>query len=1050
MMSGSDGSSFFDSGFSRLIHQLNAAQKAAIAAPDGPTLVLAGPGTGKTQLIAAKVGTILTESDTLPRSILCLTFTDAGVHALRNRLIQFMGPEGHKVQVLTYHSFCNQIIQQHRYYFGQNYLEPLSDLERIDIIRMILNQLPWDHPLKKGYFNAYQFEGEWQSLIRLMKKEHYSPEKMIAQIDAYCELMPALPEFRYKRKQGPFLAGDLKTGMYEDFLQKYTRLREAVKLFDVYEREKLSRNRYDYEDMILWVLKKFREKPAFLSLYQEQFLYVLLDEFQDTNGAQFELIQTLLNYWDTPNLFIVGDEDQSIYEFQGARMKHLQDIQDTYGDALHLVQLKENYRATQGMLHAAFAFIRRNSLRSSLKKELEREGKPLIAANPRLKTDTKPLIVAYGSIFQEEADLVNKLKQLFANGVNPAQVAVLYRNNRQGDRLVTLFEKNRIPYHTSRPINVLQTPVIFRILRILQYLVQEWKETDCGAASFLPLMYHPHWEISVSDIGKLNKFKLTSDLSWHEIMADETIWISLEVETIAAIRRFALFIQDALKQGQHKPIPVFLESLIHKSGLLKATLKQKDRIYQVQILNTFLNFCEKSVEREPNMHLIDWMLQVERMQENQLSVTLEMPQVSKERVQLLTAHRSKGLEFDYVFMYDCVQSEWEGKSSHGGEFSFPPTIQLEPETDRLEASRRLFYVGMTRAAQFLQISYGTENANGKERMPSLFISELLEDALVDFEQKTVPAADMQEIQENRVKPTLLPPALRPDKAFIDHRLESFVLTVSAMNRYLECPLSFFYRDVLGIPAVKNAPAAYGTAIHDAIFEYTSGLKYSKNRKTEEKKLAGLFEKHLKKSRSWFSKSAWEDSLQRGTACLTEFAAHCDPDLLQHSRPEFMLSFTDREGFTYKGVLDRVDYLKGGKVHIIDYKTGKPRRGAFQKPSWKGNTPYGGVYWRQLAFYHLIFEGHSREGFTVEESKLMFLEEDAHSSFREVVLTPESDDLMAFKNLMQEVSGKIRSNDFYTGCSNAHCIWCHYLKNEMLPGTSESADQIFLDDGPFGN
>ncbi|MFM7091367.1 MAG: ATP-dependent helicase, partial [Bacteroidota bacterium] len=452
-MSHPDGQPFFDAVFLNLIQHLNTAQKEAIASLDGPTLVLAGPGTGKTQLIAAKVGKILMESDTLPKSILCLTFTDAGVNALRKRLVQYIGPEGHKVHVLTFHAFCNQIIQQNRYHFGQHKLEPVSDLERIDIIRKLLDELPWDHPLKKGYANAHQFERELQSLFQWMKMENFKPSFLLENIESYCNQMSSLPEFRYKRKQGEFNAGDLKVGMYHDFLQKYDRLKEGVKLFDYYEKEKTARQRYDYEDMILWVLKAFQEKPYFLSLYQEQFLYVLLDEFQDTNGAQFELVQTLLNYWDTPNLFIVGDEDQSIYEFQGARIKHLQQVKDQYGDALNLVELKENYRSTQGILNAAFAFIQTNTLRSSLKNHGNIKPSPLIAASDLRKNDSRPLVVEYGSIFQEEADLVVTLKRLFKKGVNPGDVAVIFRNNRQGDQLVKLFEKNGLPYHTSRPIN---------------------------------------------------------------------------------------------------------------------------------------------------------------------------------------------------------------------------------------------------------------------------------------------------------------------------------------------------------------------------------------------------------------------------------------------------------------------------------------------------------------------------------------------------------------------------------------------------------------------
>jgi DNA helicase-2/ATP-dependent DNA helicase PcrA len=1043
-MSYPNGQPSFDAVFDKLIQHLNAAQKEAIERLDGPTLVLAGPGTGKTQLIAAKVGTILMESDTLPKSILCLTFTDAGVNALRSRLVQFIGPEGLKVQVLTFHAFCNQIIQQNRYHFGQQHLEPVSALESIDIVRKLLDALPWDNLLKKGYTNAYQFERELQSLFRWMKMENFSPSFLLENITAYCNQMSSLPEFRYKRKQGEFNAGDLKIGMYHDFLQKYLRLKEGILLFDEYEKEKIAGQRYDYEDMLLWVLKAFQEKPYFLSLYQEQFLYVLLDEFQDTNGAQFELVQTLLNYWDTPNLFIVGDEDQSIYEFQGARIKHLQQVKERYGEALHLVQLNENYRSTQGILNAAFAFIQRNTLRSSLKNHGNISSNPLVAASDLRNIDAKPLVVEYESIFQEEADLVGSLKSLIKKGVNPGNIAVIFRNNRQGDRLVKLFEKNGLPYHTTRPINILQSPIVLKILRLLQYLVLEWNETDSGEAVFLPLLYHAHWEINISDIGRLNRFKATSGLSWLSILGDESIWMAAGVENAKPIKRLYRFFQEALKKGFNTSLPSFLEFIIHKSGLLRATLKQKDSVLQVQILNTLMHFCEQSVEREPNIRVIDWMLMMERMQDNHLPLALEMPQVSKDSIHLLTAHRSKGLEFEYVFLYDNVQAEWEGKGSHTGVFSFPPTLKMEPETDELEASRRLFYVAMTRASRFLQMGFSNVNAVGKLSMPTLFITELLADKWVDVEKRAIPEADMNQIRENNIKPILLPPSFRPDKAFIEHKMETFMLTVSSLNRFLNCPLSFFYRDVLGIQASKNVASIFGSAIHDALFEWTSDLKYAK--KTEDKKLPDLFEKYLKRSRSWFSKNSWDNHLHRGKACLNDFVSTCDIEKLRRSTPELSIRYIDEYGYKYKGVLDRVDDVKGGKVHLVDYKTGKPKRNTFQKPSWKGNNPYGGVYWRQLAFYHLLFEGHNPNGLLVEETKLIFPEEAPESSSREVIVALETEDLIAFKNLIRDVHRQIQAQDFYRGCGSVSCVWCNYLNNEILPDHLEHSDHLFLDDG----
>lgn len=317
--------------FQTIIDQLNPQQLEAVNTIEGPVLAIAGPGTGKTHILGARIGQILLNTDTQPHNILCLTFTDAGVQAMRKRLVEFIGPAAHRVNIYTFHSYCNKIIQDNLELFGYNDLEKLSDLERIDIIRSILDRLDYTHPLKAHTRDPYYYEGHLANIFKLMKSENWLPEHLSLQIDLYLEDLPKREEYQYKTNRGEHKKGDVKEIKIAEQQEKMERLRSAAALYTEYKQILTSKRRYDYDDMILWVLDAFRNTPFLLRSQQEQYLYVHVDEFQDTNGAQSDIIHELLSYWQhSPNIFIVGDDDQSIYEFQGARIKNMLDFYERF------------------------------------------------------------------------------------------------------------------------------------------------------------------------------------------------------------------------------------------------------------------------------------------------------------------------------------------------------------------------------------------------------------------------------------------------------------------------------------------------------------------------------------------------------------------------------------------------------------------------------------------------------------------------------------------------------------------------------------------------
>ena len=377
---------FNEEAFLQRYNKLNTHQKEAVDTIEGPVMVIAGPGTGKTEVLAMRIANLLrSDAQVKPYEILCLTFTDEATVAMRRRLIQIIGEEAHRVHIYTFHSFCNNIILKNPTYFGLRELMPISDLERMDLLYTMIEELPSGHVLRRLKGDLFYDAKNLRELFDLMKSEHWSPEYVDEAITAYLEGLPERDQYIYKRanaKQG-IKVGDPKLGDIKKETERMERTRAAALLFPEYQRRMTALGRYDFSDMILWVIKAFREKPEFLQQQQERFQYILVDEFQDTSGAQSELLTQLADYWDSPNLFIVGDDDQSIFEFQGARLQNIIDFYEKFKRDIKVIVLKENYRSSQHILDRSTATIEYNKHRLFYQLEHLQLDKKIVASGER-------------------------------------------------------------------------------------------------------------------------------------------------------------------------------------------------------------------------------------------------------------------------------------------------------------------------------------------------------------------------------------------------------------------------------------------------------------------------------------------------------------------------------------------------------------------------------------------------------------------------------------------------------------------------------------------
>ncbi|HZI69017.1 MAG TPA: ATP-dependent helicase, partial [Hanamia sp.] len=398
--------------------RLNDEQKKAVDTIEGPVMVIAGPGTGKTQILAARIGRILLDTDALPQNILCLTYTDAGAIAMRKRLLQFIGPDAYKVNIYTFHGFCNEVIQQNLSLFEKPALNPVSDLERIQLFKTLIDHLPKNNPLKRYRGDVYYEIKNLQNLFSAMKREGWTPAYLIERIDVYLERIKDDETFKYKRpsKKSGKEAGDYKPSYFIE-VERMKKLCAAVNEFDNFQNLMKQHNLYDFDDMINWVIDVFKTNQNVLADYQERFQYVLVDEYQDTSGTQNEIVKLLIDFWDEPNVFVVGDDDQSIFRFQGANVENMENFAKSYESLLKIV-LTNNYRSTKPILDVSKTLIDRNTERlihkfPGLTKELKCSKKEL------QKLIDLPAIVEYNTVKDEMADVTIKIEKLISSGVEP-------------------------------------------------------------------------------------------------------------------------------------------------------------------------------------------------------------------------------------------------------------------------------------------------------------------------------------------------------------------------------------------------------------------------------------------------------------------------------------------------------------------------------------------------------------------------------------------------------------------------------------------------------
>jgi len=1008
--------------FDAIFNQLNPAQQQAVKTIDGPVMVIAGPGTGKTQVLAARIANILLKTDTNPSSILALTFTESAAKNMRQRLVSMIGKTGYYVQIHTFHSFCTDVINSHPEFFPLDRdSQPLSELERFDLFQKVIDDVDLKSlkPLNTPYF----YLKDIVKSISNLKREGVAVAEFVEIVEAEKSLFEQEQESLKKTEMA----------RREKLIAKNT---ELAAVYREYQRRLRESLRFDFDDMIAFVVEAFETQEELLLEYQERLLYFLVDEYQDTNSAQNKVVDLLATFWgESANIFVVGDPNQAIYRFQGASLENVLSFTQRYPQS-EVITLTVGYRSPQSIYDAASLLIRENNL-PELKLRNRSRGISLDEPLQSVKSIKSQLkLFKAPSQTLESVYVAQSVKKLIEEGVDPTQIAILYRNNSDSVDMSLTLEKWQIRYEIDGGHNVLDEPHICQLLNVFKVILAVKNSSEDGL--LFEVMQYPWFELDSLLVMKAARAASKAKVSLidlihrgYDFFIEHHIQDSVTPIDFAQLEEFVTQIEQWAIRDATLVFPAWFELVINASGYLPWIMKQPNKIELLNAVNSLFREVKALNSSNKNFQLSSFLEVITTMESHHLGITMEDLNVTQDAVRLSTVHKAKGQEWEHVFLTKCIDGKW-GNGSKRELIPLPAGILKNTDLsqkERNEDDRRLFYVAMTRAKTALYLSYPdtiiTENRS-KSVVGSIFLEEI-KGALVENTSSAAIAviANADEHLAKLLTPTVARQNILAEQEFFQHLVKDFRLSVTALNTYLKSPRQFILESLLKVPTAKPVQLSFGTAVHRALETWYSSLLKTGEQPTLQTVLS-QFEEAL--THEPLSTIELEKRLAYGKDILTRYYQEHEHD---HVQPLFIERFfgfgwsrTVLDDIVLTGRIDRIDWIdKAAKqVCVVDYKTGKPRTaGEIEGKTVSADLspreqtlPDGlkGAYKRQLLFYKLLTELDKSFLPTVTEGVFEFVEPDKQTGkmiSRRFSLVDE--EVEQLKDLIRTVMGEIRSLAF---------------------------------------
>lgn len=1093
--------------YAEALQKLNTNQRLAVETIDGPVLVLAGPGTGKTQLLGVRAAHILSQTDTLPQQILCLTFTESGAENMRERLTRFIGKEAYDVHISTYHAFGSEIIRRFPEAFSELRLQtPVDELSKHQVILSIVENLPYDDPLKQTQHHL----GDLINTISELKRALLKPddlraiaaenkqfivdasrdaqtifadlatmprsiakalpffEQLLEALQKHIPDAPALPRFgslgaiavhdleqacaqaQEQNSTKPltawknnWLAKNDNNQFIFDGLLKNQRIESLANVSHAYDDALKKEGWYDFDDMIMLAGKALQDNPDLRFTLQEQYLYIMLDEFQDTNAAQLRLVQLLSDnpvHEGRPNVLAVGDDDQAIYAFQGAQYSNMLDFYNMYQGVVVVVNLTENYRSAADILHTAQNIS--TQIESRLVRHFDGMSKNLKADNTSLPKATIERREFLSDVAQYDW-MAEHIAALIKNGTHPREIAVLAPKHRQLEPLIPYLAKRNIPVRYEKRENVLEAPVVKQILTMSKLVLAIQARDKTTANALWPeVLSFDFWHIPVKEIWQLawsinNQTKEDGADNWST---------ALLAHTNPLLAQPAILVSALAGRVATEPCERMLDILIGNEPLstnepsepsVSSPLRQYYLSQEIQAKNPNLFYQTIS-------HLTVLRAKLREYQATKTD-TLTLPALVEfanlyteadqrmqstspynqqaDAVQLMTVFKAKGLEFEHVFLPSCQDEVW-GTLARGNTNKITLPNNLTPirhagttDDERL----RLLFVAITRAKFGLHLASFAHTFSGKDTKRLKYLDEQEQEDST-FRSMVLPESAQQIILSDHEAPALeslemswqtrhvVARATDSLRELLRDRLTRYQMSPTDLTRFIDLqyggPESVFFKTLLRFPDAPTVSSQFGDAIHRTL-EWVQ-LETNKGNTPATDMALAYFGTCLRKGRFTADELTLEE--QRGKRALRAYLAARSHSHMFKPNDRAEYSFRNEGVFVgdahMSGKIDRMEIDHQAKtITVVDYKTGK------SSSRW-GSEARLHKYKLQLYCYKILIEGsHTFSGYRVPQGRIEFIEPDAEGKIYTLDLTFTDAELAHTKRLIAAVWQHIQQLDF---------------------------------------
>ena len=1013
---------------------LNPKQKEAVEYLEGPLLVLAGPGTGKTQLLSEKVAYILKNTDTNPENILCLTFTETGASNMRERLKSIVGSDGMKVNIGTYHAFGSDILAQYKNYseeYDRKLDASIDEVTQFKIVKSIQSTLPARDILRGdsvkdiiSVISAAKSSGLTAKHLKAIADQNIEDSEVISTaISPLLEkIVPRKFQESYDNAYRPIyeilrnysaepltvnlkgsatkierlisiLARDLKDAIVEaessqkikplsSWKDKYfekdgkgnyrlsdrvanRKLSSIATVMEAYDKYLKENGLFDFDDMIEEAVKVLRKDAGFKSTLEERYQFIMLDEFQDTNPSQFAIIKELTDY-EKPLIMAVGDDDQAIYEFQGALSTNLTDFQNHY--SANVIPLVENYRSTQEILDFSRLIINQAPDRFA--------DKALVSHQPS-PSHTQIYRHEFMSSDMEYSFIADEIAKLIKSGVSQNEIAIIsYKTKYFMPLLPFLKSHPEIKIAYDKKDNLLEDEKIHQIVTIAKY-VDELSSEKRPTVSLLEILSYPFFDLPMLEVIKLVGQARATKRAVFETLAESDN---------EKIRQVAKFLADLVARTYSEPLEIILDYIIgtvklgdYRSNFL--TFYTKDDDYDAFTLYEYIAALRGKLNKhfgEKNLKLKDLVEMIADYEDADMMLTSTSPfKEADESVKILSAHKAKGLEFKYVFIISADHTAWGKGKGNNNMLVLPKNLASIRHTGTTDGEKlRILYVAMTRAKSFLYITNSLHDFNDKSPARLEYLEEYQDgDRVIS---PFIPSKKVELHYEesayvrsaDSLKNWLTPYAkLSPDmQAIYRERVKNYRMSASSLTSFIDIayagPQEFFKNYLLRAPYEPETEAmAYGDLIHKTFEAVTTkGLTDDEAVKfylseLEKKELASdVLAKIREKGPSDLMVSLKEfGKILRGGKAEVDFSAE-----------KLVIG-----GVPVTGKIDHLTIDEENKtITIYDFKTG-----GYHKEKWRSHaTLY--KYMLQLGFYKLLLNNSpTYSKYQVREAHILFVTPD---------------------------------------------------------------------------